>query len=174
MLSDSIMLNLERFKSFCRSKKRQFTVKRGRMGRSVFFENLCLAALFCLLYALGLRRLIFQLHDLALPRIIYSNIYFIGAGILFLVLAFGTRPLRLKRLRDIGLPAKLDWPFFLLLIGHGLGPIFHVLGIPYLSSVEVISMPPEVRDWFGIIWLIWLLVLILAPAKRQQDLFSGT
>lgn len=166
------MLSAEWLKKTLHSKKREFTVKRGRMGRSPFFVNAFIVAVFSVVYIALLRHIVFFLDDIDVPRIVYNNVYFVGVGLLFVAVAFFTRPLRLKRLRDMGLPVWTDWPFFLLLIAHGLGPIFRVLNVPYLASVEVISMPAAVRDFFGIIWLLWLLVMLLAPSKRRRNFFE--
>lgn len=166
------MLSTNEIKNILRTKKREFTAKRGRMGRSPFFANAFIVAALAFIYIVSLRHLVFALDEVDVPRVIYSNVYFVGVGLLFLGIALLTRPLRLKRIRDMGLPVWVDWPFFLLLIGHGLGPIFRIFNIPYLSSVEVIGMPAEVRDLFGIIWLVWLLVLVLAPSRRRKNFFE--
>ncbi|MDL2285634.1 DUF805 domain-containing protein [Desulfovibrio sp. OttesenSCG-928-F07] len=166
------MPSISNSKTFLQKKKREFTAKRGRMNRSVFFSNAFIVAVLVLIYSLGLHTIVTAMNNMGLPRLLYNNVYFVGVGILFLGIAFGTRNLRRKRLRDMGLPVWADWPFFILLIAHGLGPIFNVLNIPYLEAVEIINMPHNVRDLFGIIWLIWLLVLCLGPSKSSNDPFT--
>ncbi len=165
------MPDMEKFKAFLHRKKRDFTAKRGRLGRSRFFADAFIVAVLVFIYSAALRSMVLLIDSMDGPRLIYGNVYFIGVGVLFLGIAFFTRPLRLKRMRDMGMPVWADWPFFILLIAHGLGPIFQVIGIPYLEAVEVISMPENVRDLFGIIWLVWLLVLMLGPSKRSNDPF---
>lgn len=166
------MANLADVKDFITRKKREFKNKRGRMGRSRFFVNLCLVCSFCLLYILILYLIVNGLQEIGLPRLVYNNIYYLGVGILFLLIAFGTRPLRLKRLRDIGMPVWSDLPFMLLLLSNGLGPIFYFFNIPYLRHLDVISMPDYVRDLLGVLWMLWLLVMILGPSKRRGNLFA--
>ena len=164
----------EKTKAFLRAKKREFTNKRGRMGRSPFFVNLCIVYAFVFLYILALFGIVNAMEHAGVRHTIYNNVYYIGVGILFLLVAFGTRPVRLKRLRDMGMPVWADIPLMLLLVLNGLGPIFYFLKVPYLQNLEVVSMPGELRDLLGVFWLIWMLVLILGPSKRRQNLFSCT
>ena len=159
-------------KDFMARKRREFRNKRGRMGRSRFFANLCLVGAFTLFYIFVLYLVVGGMQEIGLPRLLYNNVYYLGVGVLFLLIALGTRPLRLKRLRDMGLPVWSDLPFMLLLISHGLGPIFYFFNIPYLRDLDVISMPDSLRDLLGVVWIIWLLVLILGPSKRRGNLFS--
>lgn len=157
---------------FLRRKRREFGNKRGRMDRSRFFVNLFLVLVFAAIYIAALFLLVNSMDEAGVPRIIYNNVYFFGVGALFLLLAFGTRPLRHKRLRDMGLPVWADIPFMLLLISNGLGPIFKFFNLPYLRNLDVVNMPANLRDLLGLIWLIWILVLILGPSKRRENLFA--
>lgn len=166
------MASLTEIHELLMRKKREFRNKRGRMGRSRFFVNLCIVAVFCLLYILTLYFVVNGLQDMGLPRLLYKNVYYLSVGVLFLLMAFGTRPLRLKRLRDIGLPSWSDLPFMLLLLSHGFGPIFYFFNIPYLRALDVITMPENVRDLLGVLWMIWMLVMILGPSKRRANLFA--
>lgn len=163
-----------KIKEFLFVKKREFTNKRGRMGRSRFFANLCIVSLFIFAYILALFAIVNGLIRADASRAVYNNVYYIGVGILFLLAAFGTRPLRLKRLRDMGLPVWSDLPFMLLLVLNGLGPLFYFLNVPYLRDLEVISMPADLRDLLGVLWLIWMLVLVLGPSKRRENIFTCT
>jgi uncharacterized membrane protein YhaH (DUF805 family) len=162
-----------RLKHFILHRKRDFFIRRGRMPRSRFFLNMFTAALSALLYVLALRQIVLFMADLHLPRLLYSNTYNVGVGILFLLLGLGTRIPRLKRLRDAGLPVLLDWPFFLLLLGCGLSPISHALHIPYLQHVLVIYMPENVRDILAPICLFWMLFILLAPSHGQTNPFAS-
>lgn len=155
-----------------RRKKREFTNKRGRMGRSPFFANLCLVFAFILVYILALYGFVNGLDQLELPRPFYNNLYYLGVGVLFLLLAFGTRPLRLKRLRDMGLPVWSDLPFMVLLISSGISPLFHFFNLPYLRNLHAVNMPENLRDLLGVLWLIWMLVLVLAPSKHRANIFT--
>lgn len=166
------MASQAEIKEFMARKKREFRNKRGRMGRSRFFVNLCLVTAFCLLYILVLYLVVNGLQEIGLPRLVYNNVYYLSVGVLFLIIAFGTRPLRLKRLRDIGLPVWSDLPFMLLLLSHGLAPILYFFDIPYLRDLDVINMPDNVRDILGVVWMIWMLVMILGPSKRRGSLFT--
>lgn len=146
---------------------RDFTGKRGRIGRSRFFIDLCIVFAAVLIY-IGAVELIE--HNLEQWGLSYdAGLYFRYGNTLlfFLLLAFGTVNVRRKRLRDIRWPLYWDWPVFFTLCLHGLGPLFSTFNIPYLSQWDVFSMPPEVRDNVGIILLIWLLVMLLAPSKSR-------
>ena len=168
------MFKLKQARDFWQNKKRDFTVGRGRMGRSRFFETIFLAGVICSLYFLGLHLVIACLRALAAPQVLYNNVYYMGVGFIFILFAFGTRRPRLKRLRDMGCPLWLDWPFFLLLVGHGLGSIFYVLNAPGLMPIKKISMVFEINDLFGVIWLIWGLALMLTPSQKNRDPFIST
>lgn len=159
-------------KETLREKKREFTSKRGRIGRSRFFVNLCIVYAFIGAYILALFAIVNCMDSAEVPRSVYNNVYYFGVGLLFLLVAFGTRPLRLKRLRDMGLPVWCDLPFMLLLLLNGLGPVFHFFSVPYMSNLEVISMPDNLRDLLGVFWLIWMLVLILGPSKHRENIFT--
>ncbi|MDR2051195.1 MAG: hypothetical protein LBQ63_05435 [Deltaproteobacteria bacterium] len=162
------MSGIETIKTFLKNRKRDFTARYGRMGRSRFFVNLFAAAVLCLVYTLLLRALVSFLADMNLPGLVYNNIQHTGVGALFLFLALCTRRLRLKRLRDSGLPAQLDWPFLLLLLGRGLGSIFHMFELPYLESMGGANLPSQLGDFFAVLWLAWLLLLLLAPSKSSE------
>lgn len=159
-------------KGFLRRKRREFRNKRGRMGRSRFFVNFCLVWAFSIAYIAALFLAVNIMDDMDVPRVIYNNVYYMSVGVLFLLIAFGTRPLRLKRLRDMGMPVWADIPFMLLLISNGLGPVFNFFKIPYLRNLDVVNMPENLRDLLGIFWLIWILVLILGPSKRRENIFT--
>lgn len=168
------MFNKEKTGDLLRRKKREFTHKRGRMGRSPFFANLVIVYAFAFAYVAVLYLVVDAMQEMGLPRLIYNNVYYLAVGALFIITAFGTRPIRLKRLRDMGLPVWTDLPLMGLLLCNGLGPIFHFFNIPYLRQLDPVSMPGNVRDLIGMLWLIWVLVLILAPSKRRQNLFTCT
>lgn len=160
-------------KEILSAKGREFTNKRGRMGRSRFFVNLCIVYAFILGYILALYGIVKIMEEAEVARSVYNNVYYIGVGVLFLLVAFGTRSLRLKRLRDMGLPVWADLPFMLLLLLNGFGPIFHYLSVPYLRNLEAISMPGNLRDLLGVLWLIWMLVLVLGPPKHHENIFTS-
>lgn len=163
-----------KFTELLRVKKREFTNKRGRMGRSRFFVNFCLVHVFVALYVGVLYLVVNGMDEMGLPRLIYNNVYYLSVGALFIIVAFGSRAIRLKRLRDIGLPLWTDLPLMFMLLANGLGPIFYFFDIPYLRNLDVVGMPENVRDLLGVFWLIWFLVLILAPSKRKGDLFHAS
>lgn len=158
-------------KDFLHKKKREFTHKRGRIGRSLFFANLCLVLGLSAIYIIFVFLVVNGLDEVGVPRIIYNNVYYLSTGAMYIMVALSTRGLRYKRLRDMGLPVLADLPFMLLLLCTGLGPFFYFFDVPYLRNLNVVHMPGNLRDLLGVLWTIWLLVLILAPSKRRANIF---
>ena len=159
-------------REFLHKKKRDFTHKRGRMGRSSFFSNLCLVFGASIAYILVVFLVVNGMDKAGLPRLIYNNVYYLSTGAMYILVALFTRGLRYKRLRDMGLPVWSDMPFMVLLLCTGLGPFFYFFDIPYLRNLDVVHMPANLRDLLGVLWTIWLLVLVLAPSKRRENIFT--
>lgn len=152
--------------SFARDRVRDMRLKRGRMNRPRFILNFNCIFLIGITYLFLLDTLVDLLDLYGAPWAAYTYPRHFGMGIFFLALAFATRRLRLRRLRDIGWSAILDMPVMLLLIALGIGAagVF----VPWLKEANVFLMRPEIRDFCGIMLIGWLLVLILMPGRYKH------
>ena len=144
-----------------------FKSKTGRVGRSRFFTAVCLVLALCIAYMVILGQFVSLLDFAGLPWYICAYIRYFGIGAMLVVLALGTRRLRRKRLRDIGWPLFWDWPFLFLLALLGFAPFFRLFDLPVLAELEVFMMPVEALYRLLGIFMIWLIVMILAPSNRR-------